>query len=137
MFSHFGTFTNITGNNVDSTQDVYNLIRKTAIGGKRPNNGFIESNVLRVTSKYPIMDSTVQDESTQNPNAPILQKVQGEFIVTGGGGELSFFSDPEGSFTSQVATPSELATLYEDTDDTQENTTTTNRLVLNAQIAYF
>ena len=139
MSSHFGTFVLITGNNVDNTQDVYNLIRKTAIGGQRPHNGFIESNVLRVTSKYPIMDTTVQDESTPNPNAPILQKVQGEFIVTGGGGggDLSFFSAPEGSFTSQVATPTELAALLEDIDDTQENTTTTNRLVLIEQVAYF
>ena len=114
--------TNTKLNEVDTTHEVYDLIRNTAsLGGPRTNYSLVESNVLRITSNYPIIDNEGEEEST---NKPILQKIQGEYIETGGGGNFGFFQRQDEDIGSQVALSSDLTLLPDTIENITEDITT-------------
>ena len=78
---------------MNTDQEVFNRLKETAMGGGagvlRKNHSLVQTNFLTITSNLP----TNKFQSTEKPNNPILQKIQGQYIETGGGGIIDFIQE--------------------------------------------
>ena len=83
------TNTNDVSNN-NNNKGVTNTIKDTEVNSLSTNNSFTQSTGLRISSRYPIIDNEEKSDTTKKSTIPNLQKVQGQYIETGGGYKFGF-----------------------------------------------
>ena len=83
------TNTNDVSNN-NNNKGVTNTIKDTENNSLSTNNSFTQSTGLRISSRYPIIDNKEKSGTTKKSTIPNLQKVQGQYIETGGGYKFGF-----------------------------------------------
>ena len=93
---------------------------------KGQGTSLVQSNLLRITSKYPTNIINNNNGKTESP-PPNLQKIQGEFIETGGGGGgngYGFFERKEEETDTQGTYTLDQTTLIENLENITEDLTT-------------
>ena len=115
----------IKRNDVENNEAEYEDIIINTEKSKGQGTSLVESNILRITSKYPSNIINNDNGKTESP-IPNLQKIQGEFIETGGGGGngYGFFERKEEETDTQGIYTLDQTTLFENLENITEDLTT-------------
>ena len=116
-----GFISTIKRNDVENSPEEYDRIIKNTEASKGQGTSLVQSNVIRITSRYPAnINNNVKTESPTN-----LKTIQGELIETGGGASsYGFFKRKEEDSDTQGIYTLDQTTLIENLENITEDLTT-------------
>ena len=116
-----GFISTIKRNDVENGPNEYDHIIKNTEASKGQGTSLVQSNVIRITSRYPA--NTNNNEKTESPTN--LKTIQGELIETGGGASsYGFLKRKEEETDTQGIYSLDQTTLIESLDNITEDLTT-------------
>ena len=110
-----GFVSNIRYNNGINSQGQNSKISESESKDQKQNTNPVQTTGIRITSRFPTAVNEDNEEGqVQSATIPILTKIQGQYIETGGGGNFGFFQRNGEGINSQKIDQTTIETIDED-----------------------